>query len=159
MKPYRKIYYSNQLRVFETDTKYKTIGVQLVTGEPSFESGVIAILAQGQVDMNNLLETFLESSQIYSDDYLLTVRIFRWSYSISFTVKGSAPSVSFIVNQFLFDYGFDLENFTYVNRFIDLSDLWYLVQYCSNRQFFSLYISAEILLSNFLSRSDFKINI
>ncbi len=159
MKPYRKIYYSNQLRVFETDTKYKTIGVQLVTGELSFESGVIAILAQGQVDMNNLLETFLESSQMYSDDYLLTVRIFRWSYSISFTVKGSAPSVSFIVNQFLFDYGFDLENFTYTNRFIDLSDIWYLVQYCSNRQFFSFYISAEILLSNFLSRSDFKINI
>lgn len=159
MKSYRKIYYSNQLRVFETDTKYKTIGVQLVTGESSFESGVIAILAQGQVDMNNLLETFLESSQMYSDDYLLTVRIFRWSYSISFTVKGSSPSVSFIVNQFLFDYGFDLENFTYANRFIDLSDLWYLVQYCSNRQFFSFYISAEILLSNFLSRSDFKINI
>lgn len=158
MKPYRKIYYSNQLRVFETDTKYKTIGVQLVTGEAALDSGVIATLAQGQVDMNSLIEFFSEVSQVYSDDYLMTVRVFRWSYSISFTAYVSAPACSFLIDQFLLDYGFDTENFHYSYRYIDLSDLWYLVYYYSNRQYFSIFKSANAVLNSLTSRSNFKIN-
>ena len=158
MKPYRKIYYSNQLRVFETDTKYKTIGVQLVTGDTNFDSGTVAILAQGQVDMNNLLDAFTDLTQIYSDGYFLTLKIFRWSYSVSFSLKISAPSLTFFVDQFLTEYGFDIDNFVYSYRFIDLVDMWYLILYYSNRYFFSVFHSAKAVLGSFKSRKNFKIN-
>lgn len=157
VKEYRKIYYTNQLRVFETDTKYKTIGVRLLTGESSFDSANIAILAQGQVDMNSLLDSFLDETEVYSEDFFLTVRIFRWSYSVSFTVYISAPSISFLVNQFMSFYGFDTEGFYYEYTYIDFRDLWYLVYYYSNVQCFSLFKSAKTVLNYFTSRSNFRI--
>lgn len=157
LKTYRKIYYTNQLRVFELDTKYKTIAVRLITGEDIVDSGNVAILAQGQIDMNSLVEAFLETSNVYSNEYMLSLRLFRMSYSVTFKMTIFPPSLTQILHQFLGSYGFEIDDFVYLYRFIDIEDIWYLVVYCSSREFWSFYNAANSVLAFFTSMLNFRI--
>jgi hypothetical protein len=151
VKSFRKVFATN----FVSNVSNKINIKFMLVGSEFSTSSLAPILGQYQIPMVDFSESYSQLSLAYSSGIETTIKLAKTDAYFNFDIN--SPRLTFFINQFYLDYGFNFEDFVYQIRFLSLEDLWFLVNYYSNKEFMSLYQSARIVFGFLYSVNDLKI--
>jgi len=147
-KSFRKIYNYAAITKEVVNLKF-----YLVSNESA--SVINPFLGQYQISINEFFDSYNKFVVSYNENLELIIKIKKVDNWFEFKVF--SPKITFFVNSRLIHYGFNLNEIVYSVKFFPVEDLYFLVNYFSNKYFFSIFKSSKVVFGYFKSINNLKI--